>query len=262
MTTPCDIAAFVEELKGWTINREEGVHHGRWDHQIRSVTMCWKATLDAMEDAGRRGDDLMIGHESLYDPYDFDFNAFVRPGWQSWSLNERRRELLNKHKLTYLRLHSSVDGLYVGEGFAELLNLGAPVKGKNGATVWDRPECTLAELLAHVKTRVGLSPVRVCAPKGMQQRVHRIGLLIGGAGLDANVGAQEHLIAAGCDVFIAGECDNYGFRYAQECGVPTIETSHEVSENPGLRKFHAALEKRFPELRFTFCENSCPYVIA
>jgi putative NIF3 family GTP cyclohydrolase 1 type 2 len=68
-------------------------------------------------------------------------------------------------------------------------------------------------------------------------------------------------VQAGCDVFVAGECDNYGFRYAAECGIPTIETSHETSENAGFRHFMGMLQKRFPDLRFTFFENQCPYVI-
>jgi putative NIF3 family GTP cyclohydrolase 1 type 2 len=255
MTTACDIVASIEETKGWSINREEGLHHGRWDRPVKNVTLCWKATPEAMEAAGARGDDLIIGHESHYDPYDFDFNAFVTRGWQEWGLNKRRKQTLDKYKLSYLRLHSSVDGLYVGEGFATLLGLGAPVKTANGAPVWDRPECSFAELVEHVKQCTGLPHLRVCPAKGMQQRVHRIGLLFGGSGLDSNVGVQQHLADAGCDVFISGESDNYGFRYGLECGIPTIETSHEVSENTGLRHFCEVLAKRFTELRFTFFEN-------
>lgn len=261
MTTPCDFAAYIEEVKGWPIHREEGVHHGRWDREIHGVTVCWKANLEVMQQAGERGDEMIIGHESLYDPYDFDFNGFVRPGWEKWGLNEQRRAALSKHDLVYLRLHSSVDILHITTGFAHLLGLGAPEKAANGAVVWDRPESSLSELVAYVKQRTGLPSLRVCAPRGMNQHVHRVGLLIGGAGLDANVGVQPHLIEAGCDVFISGESDNYGLRYAQECGVPTIETSHEVSENPGIRMFQSALQKRFPSIRFTFYENTCPYVM-
>jgi putative NIF3 family GTP cyclohydrolase 1 type 2 len=261
VTTPCDIAAYVEELKGWTLNREEGVQHGRWDHEIRSVTLCWKATPGALEDAGSRGDDMVIGHESLYDPYDFDFNAFVAPGWQGWAINKRRKALLEKHKLTFMRIHTSADGICVGLGFAEWLGLGQWTKAENGALVWDRPECTLAELVAYVKQRTGLPAMRVSNVHSMDHKVRRIGLLGGGCGLDACVAVQERLAAAKCDVFIAGEADNYGFRFGAECGIPIIETSHEIAENPGLRTFMQMLAERFPKLRFTFYENKCPFRI-
>ena len=79
--------------------------------------------------------------------------------------------------------------------------------------------------------------LRVSAARGMDQVVHRVGLPWGGLGLFVNVGYQQRLIEQGCDVFIAGESDNYGFRFAAECGIPMIETSHELSENDGLQRF-------------------------
>ena len=48
-----------------------------------------------------------------------------------------------------------------------------------------------------------------------------------------------------------------GFRFAAECGIPMIETSHELSENPGLRRFTAMLMDAFPGVEFRFYENEC-----
>jgi putative NIF3 family GTP cyclohydrolase 1 type 2 len=93
----------------------------------------------------------------------------------------------------------------------------------------------------------------------MDRRVHRVGLPWGGLGLFVNVGYQQTLIAQGCDVFIAGESDNYGFRFAQEAGIPMIETSHEVSENPGLAVFTERLKERFPDVDFAFYGNPCAW---
>ena len=36
-------------------------------------------------------------------------------------------------------------------------------------------------------------------------------------------------------MLISGEADEYAMRYALDAGVPTIETGHSISENPGLR---------------------------
>jgi putative NIF3 family GTP cyclohydrolase 1 type 2 len=92
--------------------------------------------------------------------------------------------------------------------------------------------------------------------------VHRVGLPWGGLGLFVNVGYQQRLIEQGCDLFIAGEADNYGFRFAAECGIPMIETSHELSENDGLRQFVNTLYGRFPDVQFQFFENECVWEIA
>ena len=90
-------------------------------------------------------------------------------------------------------------------------------------------------------------------------RAHQHGLLVGGAGLCPNGGAFEPYVRAGCDLLIAGETDNYGFRYAAECGIPLIETSHELCEMPGFRHFSEMLAGEFADLDVTFFENTCPY---
>jgi hypothetical protein len=41
-----------------------------------------------------------------------------------------------------------------------------------------------------------------------------------------------------------------------------IETSHEVSENPGLRRLTKVLDEAFPEVQFGFYENECIWRMA
>ena len=67
-------------------------------------------------------------------------------------------------------------------------------------------------------------------------------------------------IEKGCDVFIAGESDDYGFRFSAECGIPMIETTHVLSENPGLKHFVQKLRDKFPKIDIIFYENRCPWV--
>ena len=88
-----------------------------------------------------------------------------------------------------------------------------------------------------------------------------MGLPWGGMGLFVNVAYQQELIELGCDVFIAGETDNYGFRFAEECDIPMIETSHELSENPGLRHFTDMLAAAFSGLDVRFFETPCVWEV-
>lgn len=103
--------------------------------------------------------------------------------------------------------------------------------------IYEIDECTLDELVESVKLATGMSGVRVSRALGEPRLIRRIGLPWGGLGLFVNVPYQQRPIEQGCDAFIAGESDNYGLRFAAECGIPMIETSHEISENPGLRHF-------------------------
>ncbi|MHB1357094.1 MAG: Nif3-like dinuclear metal center hexameric protein, partial [Anaerolineae bacterium] len=130
------------------------------------------------------------------------------------------------------------------------------VEGEGYNKIYEITPQPLHRLIADVATRMGLQAMRVTAPRGMDQIVHRVGLPWGGLGLFVNVSYQQMCIARQCDVLIGGESDSYGLHFANELGIPFIETGHEVSENPGLAHWVLMLEKRFPELEVIFydCE--------
>ncbi len=252
MVTVSDIIAFVQESVGHSLRSDEGVQHGSAEDEVENVVVCWMATREALKRAGEAGADLVIGHESLYYPYNA-INRTDRPeSWQAWRINRTRAELLDAHRLTFVRIHGSLDELCIFDDFAARLGLGEPVQADGLAKVYEIEPCTLRELADRVKERAGMAHVRVSAPDGLDQAVSRVGLPWGGLGLFVNVGYQQKLLEAGCDVLIAGEACSYGFRFSAECGVPMIETSHEGSENPGLRHFCDILRERFPELNVEF----------
>ena len=256
-----DVIAYVESLTEHSLNRDEGIQHGA-DRPITGVTLCWMASPDAIRAAGARGHELLIGHESLYYPYDVINSPNPPPGWEAWQVNRQRRELLNRFDLTFLRVHGSLDEICIFDCFVDRLGLGAAVYADGLVKVFEIAPCTVGELVERVKGRMDMPALRVCAVSGLDQVVHRIGLPWGGLGLFVNVGYQQRLIEQDCDVFIAGESDNYGFRFAAECGIPMIETSHELSENDGLQHFVEMLSGRFPGVQFRFFENACVWEIA
>lgn len=237
MTTIQDVIAAVERLAGHALRRDEGLQHGRAERAIERALVCWMATPDALAHAASLGAQLVVAHESLYYPYDAMVRTDNPPGWEDWPTNRQRRELLQRHDLGLLRVHGSADEICIYDVFARLLGLGEPVAGQGVDRVYGIAPCRLDALIERVKVATGMGAVRVAAPQGLGQMVSRVGLPWGGLGLFVNVGYQQRLIALGCDVMIAGESDNYGFRFCQELGIPMIETSHEVSENPGLRQF-------------------------
>lgn len=260
MTSVSDIVAYVEGLSGHPLNFDEGVHHGTAARQIRGVTAAWMATPNAIGAAGAAGHDLLLAHESLYFPYDAAVRTdLAEVDWQGWQTNRQRRELLDEFKLTFLRVHGSLDEICIFDDFAELLGLGAPVYAERLVKVFDIAPCTLADLVERAKRATGMNRIRVCLADSAPDRFRRIGLAWGGTGLFVNVGYMQKLIEQGCELLIGGESDDYGFRFVQECGVSVIETSHEVSENPGLRTFSKRLQHQFPDLNVAFYENRCPW---
>lgn len=256
MTTINQIIGRVEAMAGHRLNRDEGLHMGEGGRAVRRVTVAWMATLDAIRAAGVAGDDLLIAHESIYYPYDVVVDANAPLGWEQWKVNRQRRELAEQYGLSLLRLHGSVDEICIFDVFAGMLGLGKAVHVDGLVKVYEMSPRPLRELIADVKRRVGMEHVRVAA-ENMEAVVRRVGVPWGGLGLFVNVGYQQRLVELGCDVFIAGESDSYGFRFAVESGIPMIETSHEVSENPGLRRFTQMLASDFADVEFRFYENAC-----
>ena len=262
MATAGDIFRYVETLTGHPIMADEGVQHGPADRAVSDVTLCWMADPSAIEAAGASHSDLLIGHESLYYPYDVVNSAAPPPDWQDWQTNRQRAALLDRYDLTFLRLHGSLDEVCIFDDFAAQLDLGTPVTVDGLVKIYEIEECTLAQLIGRVKDKMGMATLRVSQPETMRRRIRRVGLPWGGLGLFVNVAYQQRLIEQGCDAFIAGESDNYGFRFSAECGIPMIETSHEISENPGLRHFAGMIADAFPAVRVHFFENSCAWSIA
>jgi putative NIF3 family GTP cyclohydrolase 1 type 2 len=258
MTTIQDVIAAVERLAGHPLNSDEGLHHGRAERAIERALVCWMATPDALAHAASLGAQLVIAHESLYYPYDAVVRTDNPPGWEDWPTNRQRRELLQRHDLGLLRVHGSADEICIYDAFARLFELGEPVAGHGLDRIYEIAPCRLDALIERVKIATGMASVRVAASQGIDQVVSRVGLPWGGLGLFVNVGYQQRLIALGCDVMIAGESDNYGFRFCQELGIPMIETSHEVSENPGLRLFAEMLTTEMG-LPVSFYENPLAY---
>jgi putative NIF3 family GTP cyclohydrolase 1 type 2 len=256
MITTNDIVAYIQELSGHPLNRDEGIQHGSGDNAIDKVLVTWMATAPAIEQAGALDCQLVLCHESLYFPYDAVVRTDNPVGWEQWPTNRQRRDLLDKYKLNLLRAHGSLDEICIFDDFAALLNLGSPIEGEGYDKIYEITPQPLHRLAEDVATRMGLQFMRITAPCGMEQIVHRVGLPWGGLGLFVNVSYQQQCIAKQCDVLIGGESDSYGLHFANELGIPFIETGHEVSENPGLAHWVLMLEKRYPELEVVFynCE--------
>jgi putative NIF3 family GTP cyclohydrolase 1 type 2 len=252
MVTTNDIVAYIEELSGHPLHRDESIQHGSGSDPISKALVTWMATAPAIEQAGNTGCQLVICHESLYFPYDAAVRTDNPSGWELWPTNRQRRELLERYNLVLLRAHSSLDEIFIFDDFAALLHLGSPVEVEGFAQVFEIIPQPLQQLVRTVASLMKLDTMRITAPCGMDQIVHRIGLLPGGSGQFVNVSFQQQDIARHCDVLIGGEGDSYGLHFASELGIPFIETGHEVSENPGLAHWVLVLEKRFPELEVVF----------
>ncbi len=260
MATIAQIIARIEQQAGHALNGDEGLFRGEADRRIDKAAVSWAASAEALEWAAARGAQLLIAHESLFFPYGAEKIPASRPdwmtyptGWEEWPINRRRRELARQADLAVLRIHGSADEISIYDEFAARLGLSEPVAGRPLHRIYAVEPVPLSVWIERVKQATGLPALRVAVAPGPERPIRRIGLPWGGLGLFVNVGYQQGLLAeGGVDLFIAGESDSYGFRFAIENGVTMIETGHEISEEPGMKKFAAWLGAEFPETSFEF----------
>lgn len=213
------------------------------------------ATLEALEAAAARGCNLVICHEQLHYPYDFQSPPLHDA--LTWRVNRMRFSALANHGLTVYRAHGQADRFSIVDDFGDLIGMPAPAVNQGLCRIYEIAPTTVGELAEQVKARMGLGHLRVSGD--LAATVRRVGSAIGGLGLSLNVGFINALLDYGADVLVAGECDEYAFRYTEDAGVPMIETAHSVSENPGLATFARAIGAQFPGLPVVAHTVPCPW---
>jgi len=250
-----DLIDYVQELKGSGLNGDEGVLYGPPHAEIDGVLVTWMATVPALETARRSGCNVVVCHET------FCFmtqSQGLTPQHLVWSANRNRLAAAAAGGLTVVRVHGSLDLICIWDDFVAALGVENPTPGTGYSKVLPIPETTVSELIEEVKAAMGMAQVRVAGDP--DKTVSVVGFPWGGLGLDSNIGYVSRCIDMGADVLIAGECDEYAMTFANDAGVPMIETGHAISENIGLKNFAARLRTEFPGLAVEFFGDTCPYV--
>jgi putative NIF3 family GTP cyclohydrolase 1 type 2 len=233
---------------------EEGFRFGDPDAEVQGMLVTWMATCDALRAAADRGCNLVICHEAPFFPYS---GTHALAESLTWRVNRNRTGLIVRHDLTVLRAHGTLDRLCVVDEFARAAGLSGEVAAEGLARTFTIPEIALGDLAAQVKRNLGMSALRVVGD--LARRVTKVGVAVGGIGLSFNIGFWETLLRQGAEVVLTGESDEYAFRYALDSDIGIIETTHPVSENPGLRRFCHLLRERFPGAPVEFFECAVPW---
>ena len=247
-----DLKDYIVKLKGSGLNQDEGVLYGDPRAEVRGVLLTWMATVPALEAAAQQGCNVVLCHESFYLCW-----GGIQPQHPTWVPNRARLRAAAAGDLAVMRVHGSLDLICIFDDFAAALGLETATPGTGWHKVFPMPETTVRELVERVKATFKLPHVRVAGD--LDKRVCCAGLPWGGLGLDSNISYIQSVLELGADVLIAGEADEYGFTFANDAGVPMIETGHSVSENLGVANFAERLRQDFPGLRTAFFEPTRPF---
>ena len=238
------LIARVAALTGHGPGIEEYVTFGDPSRDISSILVAWCVDDAVIDAAVAQGCDCIVHHESLLHPYPLGTGNRERE-YLAWPVNQHKLARLQEHRLVCCRLHASADELVIYRAEAASLELGDGFSDGEYyfSRVFQSPVTTFGELIGLVKRRWKMPSVRVYGD--VARKVSTIGLAWGGMGLFVNVGYLQRMVRLGADTIVCGETDSMGFRFCVEQQLPIIETSHEASENTGLREFASFLERTF-----------------
>ena len=243
---------------------EDIITFGPKTSHVNKIVVCWMSDVSALDFAAKEGANLMIVHESPFFPYNVN-SVGGAPDHMAWQANHNRIVKMAKNGIHIIRMHMPVDNYCILNEFAAMLGLDKPavVLRPNmkplDISVFDIESCSFQALIDRVKASMNIPSLRV-SNGDLNRIVNRIGIAWGGLGLFVNVAMVQDLIDLGSEAIIVGETDNYGIRFAIDAGVDVIEAGHEVSENPGLKRFAKDLALMLPELPVVFYENETPFL--
>lgn len=249
-----DIAPRTGELPG----DHNGLVYGDGATRVTGVAVTWTPSLAVLSQAVAAGLNFILTHESLF------FQASGTPWFEVIPTEEKpanlaRRAILDRFGLVVCRCHSNWDGVRtegVVDSTARTLGFFVETHSSRFLRVYEIGERPLADLALHVRTRLGLTQVRVAGDLAVL--VSRVGLAVGG--LAQGCSYLDELLANGAQAVIVGEALDYSVRIAVDSGIGFIEASHVASENPGMRNFARLLRKALPdELPVTFLDAGHPW---
>jgi putative NIF3 family GTP cyclohydrolase 1 type 2 len=240
------IAPFASGVPG----DELGFVFGDPECEVTGVACLWNVQAQSIRAAVEQKLNLLICHEGLWLPTQTS-PWYEGPAEAEIFSNRLRRELLERYGLTVYRSHSNWDALpqdgVPDQAFAALGFKGAQeVARRKFFSVQQLPaEMSLAELAEKTGRGLGFGACRIFGER--EQRVRRIAFLIGGFGEN-----QWHMPQAardlGAEAIIIGEMSEFVVIACLEMGLPVIETTHSVSEIPGIKRQAEMLALRLPGL--------------
>jgi putative NIF3 family GTP cyclohydrolase 1 type 2 len=168
--------------------------------KVTGIATTMMTTLDVLQRAAARGDNLIITHEPTF--YDHMDTSKELPMGESDPVLAEKRKFIEHHHLIIWRFHdhwhrNTRDGILAGEVRA----LGwEKYQDATNPYLFTVPETTVGKLSDEIQSKLGIFVMRVVADRDM--KVKRIAFSPGASGFRREVGALE---MPDVDLLLAGE---------------------------------------------------------
>jgi len=257
-------AQVIERIKqnvgvSWREPTVDTFKRGDPNTPINGIAVTMMATLDVLQRAVARGENLIITHEPTFYGH-FDSTATLAS--EHDPVFEAKKTFIEDHHLVVWRFHDfwherKPDGIRTG--MIRALGWGKFQDPKN-ADVFNIPPTTLKGLAATIKQQLGIHVMRVIGDPGA--KVSRAGLTEGFPGFDQN---RHTFQFEGVDVLVMGEDHEWEtIAYAADAITARIRKGlivlgHIPSEQAGMEECARWLKTFVKEVPIEFVPTAEPF---
>jgi len=244
----------------WRADTVDTFKGGDPNTKVTGIATTMMATMDVLQRAAAKGDNLIITHEPTF--YDHLDTSNQLPQGESDLVLAEKRKFSEEHHLVVWRFHDywhmrQPDGILLGV----VKQLGwEKYQDANNPHLFTIRETTVGKLTEELKTKLGIHVMRVVADRDM--KVKRIALSPGAAGFHREVGALE---MPDVELLITGESREWetveyvADAIAQGRHKALIMLSHVPSEQPGMDECAKWLRTFVTEVPVEFVPTKDPF---
>ncbi len=224
------------------------IKSGNANNKVSGIVTTMFTTVPVIEAAAKLNANFIVAHEPIF--YNHEDNINFVPNNE---VVKQKQQLLQQHNITVWRFH---DGwhVYKPDGILHgvLKNANWLPYYEPGKPVMKIPTASLKEIVAHLKSSLGIEQVQV--EGNLNQSCERIIMIPGAAGAEMQIGLVEKEKP---DVLIVGELREWEtaeyIRDSLAFGKKTslIVLGHSQSEEPGMEWLVDWLQPKIPELKVT-----------
>lgn len=229
---------------------------GRLDQEVTGIVTTMFATVEVIKKCAARNANFIIAHEPTF------YNHLDETGFLAEDKVYRyKADLLRKHGIAVWRFHDYIhshrpDGVRMGV----LKKLGWEKYYVAESPVVTIPETTLENLVAHVKSALGITQASVVGDAS--QVCKRVAIMPGASG------GRSHLAVLNRerpDAFLCGEVNEWEtteyIRDARSMGEPVslVVLGHALSEEPGMEWLVQWLQPMVKGISVTHIASGDPY---
>jgi len=244
----------------WRADTVDTFKGGDPNTKVTGIATTMMATMDVLQRAAAKCDNLVITHEPTF--YDHLDTSNQLPQGESDAVLAEKRRFIEEHHLVVWRFHDywhmrQPDGILLGV----VKQLGwEKYQDATNPHLFTIPETTVGKLSEQLQTKLGIHVMRVAADRDM--KVKRIALSPGAAGFHREVGALE---MPDVELLITGESREWetveyvADAIAQGRHKALIMLSHVPSEQPGMDECAKWLKTFVTEVPVEFVPTKDPF---